>query len=81
MESIKDLLIRQLDCTILFVGRSTTEMPHVDGIDDGVGYGVSGKSPGGNGVYGLSQGMDGYGVVRREQELSRQWCVWQEPRR
>ncbi|MGA9168708.1 MAG: hypothetical protein WBZ20_01005 [Nitrososphaeraceae archaeon] len=37
-------------------------MPHVDGIDDGVGYGVSGKSPGGNGVYGLSQGMDGYGV-------------------
>jgi hypothetical protein len=37
-------------------------MPHVDGIDDGVGYGVFGKSPGGNGVYGLSQGMDGYGV-------------------
>jgi hypothetical protein len=37
-------------------------MPHIDGIDDGVGYGVFGKSPGGNGVYGLSQGMDGYGV-------------------
>jgi hypothetical protein len=37
-------------------------MPHVDGIDDGVGYGVFGKSPGGNGVYGLSQVMDGYGL-------------------
>jgi hypothetical protein len=38
-------------------------MPHVDGLDDGVGYGVSGKSSSGNGVYGLSQSTDGYGVV------------------
>src|SRR6476661_2402989 len=38
-------------------------MPHVDGIDDGVGYGVFGKSPGGNGVYGVSHGSCGvYGV-------------------
>jgi hypothetical protein len=38
-------------------------MSHVDGVDDGVGYGVSGKSSSGNGVYGLSQSTDGYGVV------------------
>jgi hypothetical protein len=38
-------------------------MSHVDGVDDGVGYGVSGKSSSGNGVYGLSQSNDGYGVV------------------
>ena len=38
-------------------------MSHVDGSDDGVGYGVSGKSSSGNGVYGLSQSTDGYGVV------------------
>ena len=47
-------------------------MPHVEGDDDGVGYGVYGNSnsgngvfgnsPGGNGVYGVSQGMGGYGV-------------------
>src|SRR5919107_3105277 len=38
-------------------------MSHVDGVDDGVGYGVSGKSSSGNGVYGLSQSTGGYGVV------------------
>jgi hypothetical protein len=38
-------------------------MSHIDGSDDGVGYGVSGKSSSGNGVYGLSQSTDGYGVV------------------
>jgi hypothetical protein len=46
-------------------------MPHVDGVDDGVGYGVSGKSSIGAGLYGQSQksaGMagssrDGFGVV------------------
>jgi hypothetical protein len=38
-------------------------MSHVDGVDDGVGYGVSGKSSNGNGVYGLSQSTGGYGVV------------------
>jgi hypothetical protein len=38
-------------------------MSHVDGVDDGVGYGVSGKSSSGNGMYGLSQSNDGYGVV------------------
>ena len=35
-------------------------MPHIDGDDDGVGYGVFGKSPGGNGVYGVCD--DGCGV-------------------
>src|ERR687889_164495 len=35
-------------------------MSHVDGVDDGVGYGVSGKSSSGNGVYGVSS--SGYGV-------------------
>jgi len=29
-------------------------MPHIDGDDDGVGYGVSGKSSSGNGVYAVS---------------------------
>jgi hypothetical protein len=38
-------------------------MSHVDGVDDGVGYGVSGKSSSGYGVYGESQSNDGYGVV------------------
>ena len=46
-------------------------MPHVDGVDDGVGYGVYGKSSEGAGLYGESQksaGMagssrDGFGVV------------------
>jgi hypothetical protein len=35
-------------------------MPHIDGDDDGVGYGVSGKSSSGNGVYGVCD--DGCGV-------------------
>ena len=35
-------------------------MPHIDGNDDGVGYGVSGKSSSGNGVYGVCD--DGNGV-------------------
>jgi len=35
-------------------------MSHVDGIDDGVGYGVSGKSTGGSGVLGFTK--QGYGV-------------------
>jgi hypothetical protein len=46
-------------------------MSHVDGVDDGVGYGVSGKSSSGGGVYGSSQtgvgvlggSHDGFGVV------------------
>ena len=43
-------------------------MSHVDGVDDGVGYGVSGKSSSGNGVYGGSDyghalvGISAYGV-------------------
>jgi hypothetical protein len=39
-----------------FVGRRTTNMGHVDGVDDGYGYGVQGKSSrhGGTGVYGYS---------------------------
>src|ERR671921_1893475 len=35
-------------------------MSHVDGGDDGVGYGVSGKSTGGSGVLGFTK--QGYGV-------------------
>ena len=46
-------------------------MPHVDGVDDGVGYGVSGKSDSGAGIQGQSQknvgvyggSRDGFGVV------------------
>jgi hypothetical protein len=38
-------------------------MPHVDGNDDGVGYGVFGKSSSSNGVYGDSNSGNGvYGV-------------------
>jgi len=36
-------------------------MSHVDGVDDGIGYGVSGKSDGWTGVQGQSNG--GYGVT------------------
>ena len=35
-------------------------MSHVDGVDDGIGYGVSGKSDGWTGVQGQSN--SGYGV-------------------
>jgi hypothetical protein len=45
-------------------------MPHVDGYDDGVGYGVYGESNVGNGVYGVSQGMDGYGVYGESKSYS-----------
>jgi hypothetical protein len=34
-------------------------MSHVDGVDDGVGYGVSGKSNRSSGVVGQSQGSAG----------------------
>jgi hypothetical protein len=38
-------------------------MPHVDGNDDGVGYGVAGISPSGIGVSGYSQsGVGVYGA-------------------
>jgi hypothetical protein len=36
-------------------------MSHVDGVDDGVGYGVFGRSPNGSGVFGRSN--SGEGVV------------------
>jgi len=40
-------------------------MPHVEGDDDGVGYGVFGKSSSGNGVYGNSNSGNGvYGVTQ-----------------
>ena len=44
-------------------------MSHVDGIDDGVGYGVSGKSSkgGGNGVYGECDNV-GVGVYGKSSE-------------
>jgi hypothetical protein len=45
-------------------------MPHVDGNDDGVGYGVFGKSSSSNGVYGVSQGMDGHGVYGESKSYS-----------
>jgi hypothetical protein len=42
-------------------------MSHVDGVDDGVGYGVSGKSSKGSGVYGESDSF-GYGVSGKSSE-------------
>jgi hypothetical protein len=50
---------------MLFVGRRRTiEMGHVDGVDDGVGYGVSGESNAieGTGVYGSSS-KSGIGLI------------------
>src|SRR5215211_3371902 len=45
---------------ILFVGRRTTDMSHVDGVDNGAGYGVYGKSEiGGFGVRGFSNNAQG----------------------
>jgi hypothetical protein len=56
--------VRRTAHKILFIiGRRIPKMPHVEGDDDGVGYGVYGNSSSGNGVYGLSQSTDGYGVV------------------
>jgi hypothetical protein len=47
---------------ILFAGkRSTIDMSHVDGVDDGIGYGVRGRSDTNDGVRGRSN--SGYGVV------------------
>jgi hypothetical protein len=69
--------VRRTAHKILFVGRRTTDMPHVDGVDDGVGYGVLGRSPQRIGVGGESHGSGdvaagvsgysprGYGVVGR----------------
>jgi hypothetical protein len=34
-------------------------MPHVDGVDDSVGYGVRGRSYSGQGVYGYSDNYIG----------------------
>jgi hypothetical protein len=42
-------------------------MSHVDGVDDGVGYGVYGKSSSGNGVYGESDSF-GSGVSGKSSE-------------
>src|SRR6185295_14923685 len=53
--------VRRRAHKILFIiGRRIPKMPHVEGDDDGVGYGVFGKSSSGNGVYGACD--DGCGV-------------------
>ena len=48
-------------------------MPHVEGDDDGVGYGVYGKQQQRLCVNGKSNGY-----VYQQQE---QWCVWEQRRR
>jgi hypothetical protein len=52
MENAKDLLIHKSDAALLFFGRRTTDLGHVNGDDDGVGYGVRGRSDNINGVLG-----------------------------
>ena len=49
-------------------------MSHVDGVDDGVGYGVSGTSSkgAGNGVYGESDTL----VMVCMARAVRRWCEW-----
>src|SRR6478609_3440638 len=56
--------VRRTAHKILFIiGRRIPNMPHVEGDDDGVGYGVFGKSSSGNGVFGKSPGGNGvYGL-------------------
>ena len=57
-------------------------MSHVDGVDDGVGYGVSGKSNIGAGLYGESQksaavagsSRDGFGVVGHSGNWAGMYC-------
>src|SRR6476620_850245 len=58
--------VRRTAHKILFIiGRRIPKMPHVEGDDDGVGYGVFGKSSSGNGVYGNSNSGNGvYGVTQ-----------------
>src|ERR1051326_9544739 len=52
--------VRRRAHRILFIiGRRIPKMPHVEGDDDGVGYGVFGKSSSGNGVYGNSNSGNG----------------------
>src|ERR1044072_7015258 len=52
--------VRRRAHKILFIiGRRIPKMPHIDGDDDGVGYGVFGKSSSGNGVYGNSNSSNG----------------------
>src|ERR1051325_7433148 len=52
--------VRRRAHRILFIiGRRIPKMPHVEGDDDGVGYGVFGKSSRGNGVYGNSNSGNG----------------------
>ena len=70
MESEKDhVSIRSIGYGSLFQAWGITNMSHVDGVDDGVGYGVYGKTVinvgvvgkcnNGYGVYGLSNNRDG----------------------
>ena len=77
MESIKYLIhqVRRRAYRILFVvgEEETTDMSHVDGVDDGVGYGVSGKS---RQRAMVCMARRGYGVVGESDSLV--WCVWQE---
>jgi hypothetical protein len=48
---------------MLFVGkRRTTDMSHVDGVDDGVGYGVLGESTSGTGVLGRGDNNGVHGI-------------------
>src|ERR1041385_7708068 len=57
--------VRRRAHRILFIiGRRIPKMPHVEGDDDGVGYGVYGNSNSGNGVYGKSSGNGVYGVTQ-----------------
>jgi len=55
-----DISIRYTAHKILFiVGRRTIDMSHIDGVDDGIGYGVRGISKKGNGVVGNSEELFG----------------------
>lgn len=53
--------VRHTAHKILFFGRRTTDMSHVDEVEDGVGYGMSGSSrkDRGTGVYGYSDKYKG----------------------
>ena len=67
MESVKYLIHksdgRPIKCCLLGGRRRTTDMPPVEGVDDGIGYGVHGSSVGvsidGEGVVGFSSFANG----------------------
>jgi hypothetical protein len=73
MKKTSDLIGKSYACLVKSCllekeGGGTTDMPSVRGVDEGVGYGVRGRSINGFGLYGES--YTGYGVFGSSDSLA-----------